>query len=178
MLSILIINAQAGNQDAMLQLIARFQPLLRKYARILNYEDSYNDLVVLFIESIHNTKIEKVKNKNEGAIVNYIAKSIFHSYCKLVGQAVAQRVTPCSLEDMSNRQLYASAAYHSPMHQALDFPHGLLSPREEHILKLIYEKDLSVAEIAQKYHISRQAVNQTKLRGESKLRAYYSICKE
>ena len=45
MLVSLIITLQASNQDAMLQLIARFQPLLRKHTRILNYEDSYHELI-------------------------------------------------------------------------------------------------------------------------------------
>ena len=73
MLAIFVTNAQTGNHDAMLQLITRFQPLLKKYARILNYEDSYNDLVLLFIETIHVIR-PCLKNKsctNGYDLVNY-----------------------------------------------------------------------------------------------------------
>lgn len=178
MLTILVINAQAGNQEAMLQLIARFQPLLKKHARILNYEDSYNDLVLRFIETIHNAKIDTIKNKSEGAIVNYIARSVYHSYCKLVEQAIAQRTSPYSLDELSRQQLYSSDAYHSPEAEALEFPKNLLTPYEEQILRLIYERDLSISKIAQKNNISRQAINQVKLRAECKLRNYYLASNE
>ena len=33
-------NAQDGNQDAMMTIIRRFNPLLRKYGRKLGYEDA------------------------------------------------------------------------------------------------------------------------------------------
>lgn len=172
MLAIFVTNAQTGNHDAMLQLITRFQPLLKKYARILNYEDSYNDLVLLFIETIHVIKISTIKNKSEGAIVNYIARSVYHSYCKLVEQAIALRTSPYSLDELSRQQVYSSDAYHSPESEALEFPKNLLTPYEEQILRLIYERDVPISKIAQKNHISRQAINQVKLRAECKLRKY------
>lgn len=174
MLNTLIISAKSGNQDAMLQLITRFQPLLKKRARLLHYEDSYNDLITLFIESVYRINPEKIYGKNDGTMVNYIAKSIYHSYCRLVSQAVMLNKTPCNLEDMSNPQLYALSAYNEMMYQELDFPKGLLTRYEEKILLLIYEQGFSVSDIAHNFQTSRQAINQCKLRAEAKLRSYYT----
>lgn len=48
----LLVKAQLGNQEAMLELINRFQPLLKKYARKMEYDDAYEDCVLFFIELI------------------------------------------------------------------------------------------------------------------------------
>lgn len=45
-------NAQDGNQDSMMTIIRRFNPLLKKYGKKLGYEDATDDLTVEFIEQI------------------------------------------------------------------------------------------------------------------------------
>lgn len=50
MLRELILNAQLGNQDALLAIIEKFKPINMKYARKLNYEDAYEDLILFNIE--------------------------------------------------------------------------------------------------------------------------------
>ena len=37
----LFLNAYNGNSFAQLQIVQRFQPLLKKYAALLKYEDAY-----------------------------------------------------------------------------------------------------------------------------------------
>ena len=162
----------------MLLLISQFKPILKKYARLLNYEDSYNDLVVLFIESIMRTNLERIKLKSEGVIVNYIAKAVYHSYCKLVREAVENRISSCSLEELSNYQIYSSASNYPQFPKSLELPSGVLTQHEWLILMLIYDNDFSVAQIAGMLHVSRQSINQTKLRAESKLRKYYEKADE
>lgn len=46
-------EAQAGNQKAMLYLLEKFDPLLRKYSRRLRAEDSYQTMQLKFLELIH-----------------------------------------------------------------------------------------------------------------------------
>ncbi len=62
----LISKSQSGDEDATLILIEKFKPLLKKYAYKLSYEDAYNDLLVDFIELIHNIQIYYIYNKDEG----------------------------------------------------------------------------------------------------------------
>lgn len=50
---------------------------------------------------------------------------------------------------------------------------GLTLTKERKIIALVYEYQLSSAEIARKLRTTRQSVNQCKKRAELKLRAYY-----
>lgn len=62
-----IVKSQKGDKDSTLKLIEKFTPLIKKYEYKLNYEDAYNDLIMDFIESIHNIHVEKMKSKGEGS---------------------------------------------------------------------------------------------------------------
>lgn len=52
MICSLLTKAQQGDEEAMLELIKRFQPLIRKYARKLEYDDAYEDCLLFFIELV------------------------------------------------------------------------------------------------------------------------------
>lgn len=52
----LIIKAQSGDQDAVLQLVRRFIPIIKKYSRWMGYEEAYADLVVWIVSRAHKYK--------------------------------------------------------------------------------------------------------------------------
>ena len=52
MLRDLICSAQAGDKKAMMELIDKFSPLFKKYARKLDYEDAYEDIILFHMEMI------------------------------------------------------------------------------------------------------------------------------
>ena len=60
----IIINAQNGDQDAVVKLVHRFIPLIKKYSREMGYEEAYADLVTWTVKAIHkyrplhNTELE------------------------------------------------------------------------------------------------------------------------
>ena len=58
-----VISSQGGDKQAMLWLVNKFEPTLKKYARKLNTEDAYNDLVADFLESILRINGINIKNK-------------------------------------------------------------------------------------------------------------------
>lgn len=60
MLLELIERAKNNDNDAMLELINRFDRVIRKYARLLKYEDAYEDVVMEFIAFIRKFQIENV----------------------------------------------------------------------------------------------------------------------
>lgn len=55
----------------------------------------------------------------------------------------------------------------------LDLPPGLLTPRQELILCLLYEDDLSVAEVADLLNIEQQSVRSLRHKAVSRLRGYW-----
>ena len=101
----LIAQSQAGNSDATLMLIEKFNPLLRKYAYKLYYDDAYDDLLADFIELLHNLKLDCVRDKSEGSLVSYIYKSIYSSYIKkLIALKKLHNCIPES--NLSDQELY------------------------------------------------------------------------
>lgn len=58
------------------------------------------------------------------------------------------------------------------MNQLFDFYQALLTEKQQQMLELYYEEDLSLAEIAEHYEISRQAVHDNIKRGEHALEDY------
>lgn len=60
MLLELIERAKNHDNDAMLELINRFDRVIRKYARILKYEDAYEDVVMEFIAFIRKFQIGNI----------------------------------------------------------------------------------------------------------------------
>ncbi len=51
-LSELIARAKSGDQEALAQVVERFQPILKKYSRRLDNDDAYSDLVTWIISAV------------------------------------------------------------------------------------------------------------------------------
>mgnify|MGYP000109232681 FL=1 len=166
-------NAQDGNQDAMMTIIRRFNPLLRKYGRKLGYEDATDDLTVELIEQIKEFQISKLRSTSEGAIVNYIATTIYRDYSRILKSIIEEHPKSVSLEDMTpsqkNKLFFDNAAYdEQPL--SLYIPKGILTDTEQAILIAIYEEGKSIAEIAKQQNVSRQNINQIKKKAITKLK--------
>lgn len=78
----ILAKSQSGNGNATLMLITKFNPLLKKYAYKLNYEDAYNDLLTDFISLLRNIQLEHIKDQSEGSMVSYIRTSVHNCYVK------------------------------------------------------------------------------------------------
>jgi len=168
-----IIEFQSGNSDSILRLINKFLPLLKKYSRKLSYEDAYDDLLVDFIEIICDMKIEKMRNTEEGSIVTYICTSIHSSYIKRLKQLLMQKkVVPFA--GLSESELYYVTGLISTEDFHNDFYFDLLkeyiTPSEYTVIKMLYYYGYSISDIANYLKISRQAVNQMKIRSLEKLK--------
>lgn len=68
----LFLNAYNGNSFAQLQIVQRFQPLLKKYAALLKYEDAYSDLQLYLLELLHSGKLTKLQRKDDGTLGNIL----------------------------------------------------------------------------------------------------------
>lgn len=168
-------KAQSRDSEAVLFLIEKFRPLLQKYARKLGYEDAFYDLQFDLLQIILTMDLDRKNIRGEGALVNYISISVFHAYCKRLDDVIQYQSQIKRLDDLSGFQrdkiLRVEQSFES--RRLPCYPTGLLTEKEDRILRLIYEQELSSAEIARRFHTSRQNVNQCKKRAEQKLRRYY-----
>lgn len=146
----LFLNAYNGNSFAQLQIVQRFQPLLKKYAALLKYEDAYSDLQLYLLELLHSGKLTKLQRKDDGTLVKYIESSIRHQYISLN-----------SRKNAVDSSVIASI-------DEIDFDQMSLSSNDEYPKLLISDlhfvfKGMSIADIAEKSGVSRQAINRKKL---------------
>ncbi len=173
----IIIKSQGGDGNATLMLIEKFSPLLKKYAFKLSYEDAYNDLLLDFIELLHNMQIENIHNKSEGSMISYICTSVHSSYIKKLIEVKRLR-NILLYSDLNDNELYyieaISATNDVYQEYELSFIKKILTKQELSVISMIYFTGYTVTEIANFYGTSRQAVNQMKNRALKKLRNTFS----
>lgn len=164
----LFLNAYNGNSFAQLQIVQRFQPLLKKYAALLKYEDAYSDLQLYLLELLHSGKLTKLQRKDDGTkddgtLVKYIESSIQHQYISLNSRknAVDSSVI-ASIDEIDFDQMSLSSNDEYPKLLISDL-HSVLQPSELTLLSQFVFKGMSIADIAEKSGVSRQAINRKKL---------------
>jgi RNA polymerase sigma-70 factor (ECF subfamily) len=72
----------------------------------------------------------------------------------------------------------AAFAIQPPSFERLQIPDGLLSPRQQLVVKLLYQRDLEVADVARILDIDPQTVRSTHHKAMLKLRAHFSAVDE
>ena len=142
-------SSQKGDQQAVLDLINKFSPALKKYARKLETEDAYYDLQVEFLDLI-----------------------LHHDCIKLLRQLIDNKMPNISTDDLTDSMLYQSCCIDSLKDFTLDIPSTLLSPLEADAFFQISILGYSAAELARKEGVSRQSINQAKQKAILKLRRY------
>lgn len=161
------------DEQAYLVLLNRFEKLLRKYANILGYEDAYQDLQLFFLSLVLKMGTDLVLSEGDGAIVAYIAASIKHHFYTLSRNH--QRRHEMLYSELSDEQLSAiekmCSAYDEPDISEYFPIMCKLSEKEKTVIREIFVEGYSVQNVADRNHISRQAVNQLKLRAIKKIRS-------
>lgn len=165
-------RAQAGEQQAAIDLIDQFSPLLKKYAGKLSYEDAYYDLRADFLDLIYHFNFDKLKQNTDGAMVNYLAKSVYRNYIKLMKRQIASNPPTACLDELSDSALYINGQISTFSIVTLHIPHDILSDKEWAVFLSIHYAGYSSAELAKRKGVSRQSINQMKRRAEEKLRRY------
>lgn len=172
----LVVQLQKGDKEAALALINKFDPLLKKYAYKLYYEDAYDDLLIDFIELLNHIRLDRIRDTSEGILVSYICKSIRSSYIKrLITLKRLHNFVPYS--DLSDSERYyalaASASFDNYSILELTGIDNVLTESELSVVKMIFLLGYTVAETASVYGITRQAVNKTKKRALQKLAKWF-----
>ena len=171
----LIKLAKSGDEAAMIEILDRFDNLIRKYVRLLNYdEDCRSELVLKLIVLVKNEiNIDKMRKDDDSAIVKYISYAIRNHYIS-ISKAY------CQIRD--NETAYDQETFVDLLEDNLqyseDFEHGMfmdilrseLTEREFICVRMIIIEGWTAEVVAKKLGVSKQAVNQCKLRALEKIK--------
>lgn len=167
----LIKSSSEGDQNATMEIIEKFFPLIKKYSIKLSYEDADTDLIISLIEII--TYLSKSEDSNiinkEECIVGYISESLKHKYIQLskVRDNIYKHEVELNIE-LSNEEVINNEEENIFLNDILN----KLPELQRKVIKERYLEDRTCSEIAKKLGISRQAVNKLKNRALNNLRKY------
>ena len=180
MITGLIIQSQQGDSDAILALIEKFKFSLKKYAFKLRYEDAYYDLLADFVELIGNMCIDRILDRSDKAVIAYIYASIYNSYIKKLINLKRQKcyeLLPYEAlsENDKNYLEVASAIYDSHTILELAGIAHVLTQRELSAIRMLFQLQYSIPEIASAWKVSEQTVRLTKDRALKKIKKWLLI---
>lgn len=172
-----IIRAKDDDQ-ALLQLIDGFQPLLRKYTRKLGYDDAYQDLQFAFIKTIYHLQSIDFKGKDNQSAKAYIKRSVISAFLQIIRKNNHRppELVESSLSDKQCDEMEEKSAYYDS-YDGLD-EYGLKCYLTEKELDVLYHtiiKGETSQSIANKEHVSKQAINQIKNRAIKKIQKQFTF---
>lgn len=168
----LIERSKDGDQEALMTLIKKFDPLIKKYTKELNYEEAETDLIISFIELIKDIKLNIFPEKNDGLVVNYIVKSLNHKKINLFRKYVI------NMEDFLEVNMDLILDESDMKYKSRIIFEDLINCLPKLQRRVIKEKFLlgySYKEIGDRLNITRQAVNRIKNRALNNLRETYMM---
>lgn len=153
----------------LLNVIDKFNPLIQKYKRKLNYEESETDLTIAIIEILYSIDLKKFETYGDGAIVRFICNSIRNRSIDLFRKYILRKIDEIELNfDTMGATIEENVDEKLFLAELLD----KLSEKQKFIIIEKYFKCHSEAEIAKYLCISRQAVNKSKNEALQTLRHY------
>ncbi|SHJ35906.1 RNA polymerase sigma factor [Lutispora thermophila] len=163
----LVEQSKNGDKEALMKLIKKFEPLIKKYTKELNYEEAETDLIISFIEILKDINLSIFPVKNDGLVVNYIVRSLNHKKINLYRRYVTNMQESLEI----NMELICDESDTS--HKSRIIFEDLISclPRlQRRVIKERFLLGYSYKEIADRLNITRQAVNGIKNRALNNLR--------
>lgn len=173
MLSTLIEKAQGNSEEDMVAIIERFRPLMTKYARKLDYEDAYSDIVLYFINLIKSIKLSHLTEKTDKVIISYINKSIVNFYNKKIPRIISGQKEILMSELTEEQKYYIEIKFASKDETDIINEYGLeglLNDSERELIYNVYVEGHTIAELAKHQKRTRQAVNQQRIRAINKIK--------
>ena len=171
----LIVLARSENQEAMLKIIDICQPIIKKYTRLLNYDEDYKSELVLTLITLvkKDMPIDAIRLRNDGAMLNYIKKVIHNKYIVFLKEQRKLRENMVTCDQETFIDLFDNKATNSDdfsyilLKEALN---DVLSEKERICIEMIVIRGFTAQYVANKLGVTKQAVNQCKNRALAKLK--------
>lgn len=163
--------ASNGSTEALLELLDYFDPLFQKFAHKFEYEDTYSELRLFFIDLINHFPIQ-ADGWNSKQIVAYIKKSIYTFWIKL---STKNQIRENSLIEFDVEIMDKPSEVNDEQNIILQGIFSVLNQNQKNILYLHYVQGYSIREIAIRLGKTRQAINKTKNQALSILKKQFEI---
>lgn len=171
--------AKTGNEEAMMEILDICNPIVKKYTRLLDFdEDCKSELVLKVILLVkEEINLDKIANTSDGAMINYFSIALRNHY-------IALSVSKCRIRD--NEVAYEQDSIGEMLEGNPQIETGIvesdiaetmktaLTDRECLCIQRIVLEGWTAESLAATLGISKQAVNQCKKRALEKLRNIYT----
>lgn len=151
--------AQAGNSDAILEIIDKFKPIIQKCVRQLNYECAETDLVIFLLLLLSKIELKTFAQKSEGEQINYFLKAIRNKQVDLYRKNQSHSLQEISLFDVCELSIEPEYLMQSELCILNSLPE-----RQRKVLELHFIDGYSDTDVAAILGTSRQAVGQSRRR--------------
>ena len=177
-LETLIRLAKENDENAMLDIIEKFQPLINKYFKKSMYDEDVKSAIILkLIEVVKlDLKFEKFRKLNEGTIVNYIISSLKRYYFVISNKNNTKFKSEIIYEDdiMLTMHNPDKIQNEKDVEDVILFEmlRTILTKREYDCVYHIVFMGYTAEELSKKMKITKQACNQCKKRAFAKIREF------
>lgn len=163
----LLLNAQAGDEEAVVDIILKFNLCIKKFSRNAYYEEVETDLIISLIELINDINLSNFNPNNEGALVIFIHKFLSNTFKNL-----------CKKNKRRNKMVIGIDYNTIIDNSIISFDSEIfismlvdsLPQLQKQIIYKKYIQGYSDREISIILNTSRQAVNRAKNRGLKNIR--------
>lgn len=146
-------------------IIEKFDPILNKYARQLEYDCAKTDLIIFLIELIRKSTIEVMARYEEGQLVNFFVRALRNKRVDLYRKN-SQKFTEIHTEEILAIEDNFNFVLDISLQQCI----AELTEQQRKVILGKYIDGYSDKEIANQMNISRQAVNRLKTRALESLK--------
>lgn len=171
--------AKTGNEEAMMEILDICNPIVKKYTRLLNYDEDCKSELVLKVISLVKEEInlDKMENLSDGVMINYFSTALRNQYIAIsVGRCRIRDNEIAYDQDSFGEMLEGNPQTETGMEDSILFEtmKTTLTEREKLCVQRIVLEGWTAESLAATLGISKQAVNQCKKRALEKLRNIYT----
>lgn len=171
--------AKTGNEEAMMEILDICNPIVKKYTRLLDFDEDCNSELVLKVILLVKEEInlDKMENLSDGVMINYFSTALRNQYIAIsVGRCRIRDNEIAYDQDSFGEMLEGNPQTETGMEDSILFEtmKTTLTEREKLCVQRIVLEGWTAESLAATLGISKQAVNQCKKRALEKLRNIYT----
>lgn len=158
---------QYGENELIVDILDKFNPLIKKWSKKLGYEEAETDLIIYVIELINKINLNNFILKNDGAIINYISKSLKYKYINTIKKIIDHKIESVEYLDIYNRTEIEENIY------LKEYIINNFNEKQSKIISYKFFHGYTDIEIGEMLNISRQSVNKNKIKILEKMKKEY-----